>query len=196
MVSDAKLVTVELCPTPGTFAGPWDTLRATETFDEALVHLYHTHAEALVEMLWVFVGDRAEAEDLTQEAFVSLHRAWPRLDHSQNMGGYLRATAFNLARSGFRRRRVRARHQSPDGVDAASAEECAMLTGEQVEVVTALRSLSGRQRECVVLRYWDDLSDRDIAATLGLSVNSVKTHLRRGLANLEARLEDSGEVQP
>jgi RNA polymerase sigma-70 factor (sigma-E family) len=162
---------------------------ASETFEAALIELYHQHAGVLVQMLWVFVGDRAEAEDLTQEAFLRLQRAWTRLDQDQNLGGYLRATAFNLARSGFRRRRVRLRHLSPEARDVASAEDDAMLSDDQAEVLAAVRLLPGRQRQCVVLRYWDDLSDREIAATLGLSVNSVKTHLRRGLAKVEQRLE-------
>jgi RNA polymerase sigma-70 factor (sigma-E family) len=180
---------VELFPPSGTFVSAWENYdTATESFDQSLVGLYHEHAGTLVEMLWVFVGDRAEAEDLTQEAFVRLYRAWPRLDHNQNMGGYLRSTAFNLARSGFRRGRVRLRHLSPAAADASSAEDHAMLSDDQAQVIMAVRALSGRQRECVVLRYWDDLSDRDIASTLGLSVNSVKTHLRRGMAKLEQSL--------
>jgi DNA-directed RNA polymerase specialized sigma24 family protein len=143
VVSDAKLVAMELCPTPETFAPAWETFdrAATESFDEALINLYHDHAESLVEMLWVFVGDRAEAEDLTQEAFVRLHLAWPRLDHGQNVGGYLRATAFNLARSGFRRRRVRLRHPSPGSPDVASAEDDAMLSDDQERVIAAVRIL-------------------------------------------------------
>jgi RNA polymerase sigma-70 factor (sigma-E family) len=175
-VSDATVVAVEFFP-------------ASETFDEALVDLYREHAKPLVEMLWVFVGDRGEAEDLTQEAFVRLQRAWPRLSHHQNLGGYLRATAFNLARSGFRRRLVRRRHHSPAVVDGASAEEEAMLSDDQAQVAAAVRLLPARQRQCVILRYWDGLTDGEIAVTLGLSVNSVKTHLRRGLAALEERLE-------
>jgi RNA polymerase sigma-70 factor (sigma-E family) len=176
VVTDATVLAVDVFP-------------ATESFDDALVELYRTHAKALVEMLWVFVGDRAEAEDLAHEAFLRLHRAWGRLDHSRNMGGYLRATAFNLARSGFRRRLVALRHRDDTDQDAAPASDAVMLSEDQAEVVTAKRRLPARQRQCVVLRYWDDQSDGDIAAALGLSVNSVKTHLRRAMANLEKNLE-------
>ena len=167
-----------------------EELSGVEPFEEALVDLYRDHAKELVEMLWVFVGDKGTAEDIVQEAFLRLHRAWSRLDHTRSVPAYLRATAFNLARSGFRRRMVALRHRPAAPPNAASAEAGAILREDQQEVAQALRRLPARQRECVVLRYWADLSDREIAATLGLSPNSVKTHLRRGLATLEQRLEN------
>lgn len=165
-----------------------EELSGTEPFEAALVELYRDYAKELVEMLWVFVGDKATAEDIVQEAFLRLQRAWPRLDHTRPVATYLRTTAFNLARSGFRRRLVVLRHRPSAPAHAASAEAGVILREDQREVAEALRSLSARQRECVLLRYWADLADRDIAATLGLSPNSVKTHLRRGLAALEQRL--------
>src|SRR5947208_2990411 len=88
-----------------------EDLPGVEPFETALVDLYRDHAKELVEMLWVFVGDKGTAEDIVQEAFLRLHRAWPRLDHTRSLAGYLRATAFNLARSGFRRRLVALRHR-------------------------------------------------------------------------------------
>lgn len=162
-----------------------------EPFETTFIDLYRDHSKELVEMLWVFVGDKGTAEDIVQEAFLRLHRAWPRLDHTRSLAGYLRTTAFNVARSGFRRRLVARRHRPPAAAEAASAESGMMLREDQREVASALRGLSARQRECVVLRYWGDLSDREIAATLGVSANSVKTHLRRGLAALEQRLGES-----
>jgi RNA polymerase sigma-70 factor (sigma-E family) len=165
-------------------------LPAWGSFDDALVELYRTHAKALVEMLWVFVGDRAEAEDLCQEAFIRLHRAWRRIDHTANVGAYLRATAFNLARSGFRRRQVSRRVRLVPDTDAApGADEGVELRADQRDLLAALRRLPARQRECVVLRYWQDQTDAEIAATLGISPNSVKTHLRRAMVTLEQRLE-------
>jgi len=164
-------------------------LPGTGPFEIGLIDLYRDNAKELVEMVWVFVGDKATAEDIVQEAFLRLHRAWPRLDHTRSLAGYLRTTAFNLARSGFRRRLVALRHRPPAAPDAASAEAGVILREDQRQVALALRTLPARQRECVVLRYWAELSDKEIAATLGLSPNSVKTHLRRGLASLEHRLE-------
>lgn len=159
------------------------------SFDEALVDLYRAHAKGLVEMLWVFVGDRGEAEDLCQEAFIRLQGAWRRIDLSQNAGAYLRATAFNLARSGFRRRLVARRLQPVREPDGAAADEGVELRADQRRLLAALRRLPHRQRECVVLRYWQEQSDTEIAATLGISASSVKTHLRRAMERLEHDLE-------
>ena len=160
------------------------------SFDDALVDLYRTHAKALVEMLWVYTGDRGEAEDLCQEAFIRLQRSWRRIDPSRNAGPYLRATAFNLARSGFRRRLVAERlRTAPEPEGAAAADEGVELRVDQRQLLVALRRLPARQRECVVLRYWQDQSDTQIAATLGISANSVKTHLRRAMERLEHELE-------
>jgi len=165
-------------------------LPAFESFDDALTELYRLHAKRLVEMLWVFVGDRAEAEDLCQEAFIRLHRVWHRIDHSVDVGAYLRATAFNLARSGFRRRLVARRLRPvPDADAAPAADESVELRVDQRALLAALRRLPARQRECIVLRYWQDQTDADISATLGISPNSVKTHLRRAMATLEQHLE-------
>jgi RNA polymerase sigma-70 factor (sigma-E family) len=175
-VNPAMLVVVEPLPVP-------------ESFDDALVALYQEHAKELVEMLWVFVGDRGEAEDLCQEAFIRLHRAWGHINQSGNVGAYLRVTAFNLARSRLRRRLVAVRRQPRPEREAAPVDDRVVLREDQTEVVAAVRRLPRRQRECVVLRYWDELSDPEIAATLGLSVNSVKTHLRRAFAALERMLE-------
>lgn len=163
--------------------------RVVEPFSPGLVDLYRDYAGELLEMLWVFVGDKATAEDLVQESFIRLHRAWPRLDHAGAIRGYLRTTAFNLARSGFRRRLVALRHRPLGPTACDSPEVDIVLRENQREVATALRTLPPRQRQCVVLRYWTELGDQEIAAELGISVNSVKTHLRRGLAALEKRLE-------
>jgi RNA polymerase sigma-70 factor (sigma-E family) len=158
-------------------------------FDDALVDLYRTHAKALVDMLWVFVGDRGEAEDLCQEAFMRLQRSWRRIDPERNAGAYLRTTAFNLARSGFRRRVVAQRLRPGPEPESAAADEGVELRDDQRQLLDALRRLPARQRECVVLRYWEDQSDAEIAATLGISANSVKTHLRRAMERLEHDLE-------
>ena len=166
-----------------------EPVRAAEPFGPDLVDLYRDYAGDLLEMLWVYVGDKATAEDLVQESFIRLHRAWPRLDHSGSIRAYLRSIAFNLARSGFRRRVVALRHRPHRAFPADSAEMDVILREDQQEVATALRTLPDRQRQCVLLRYWIELGDQEIASELGISVNSVKTHLRRGLAALEAKLE-------
>ena len=161
-----------------------------EAFDDALVALYADHAKALVEMLWVFVGSRAEAEDLCHDAFVRLHRVWRRIDHGDNVGSYLRTTAFNLARSSLRRRSVvRRLAPPPDRQASPAADENVELRADQRTLLASIRRLPRRQRECIVLRYWQDLTEPQIATTLGISVSSVKTHLRRATQTLEQHLE-------
>lgn len=158
--------------------------------DEAIADLYRSHASWLLGLLEVFVGDRATAEDLAQEAFLRTYRAWPRLLDQERAAGYLRTTAVNLARSGFRRRLVAWKHRPSPPRDASGADEAVVLHDEQRVVVEALRSLPARQRQCLVLRYYGELSEAEIAATIGISANTVKTHTRRGLEALERILEE------
>jgi RNA polymerase sigma factor (sigma-70 family) len=122
------------------------------SFDDVLVELYRTHAKALVEMLWVFVGDRAEAEDLCQEAFMRLQRAWRRFDHTANVGAYLRATAFNLARSGFRRQRVVRRLRPVREPDGAAADEGVELRADQHQLLGACPFASASAWSCATGR--------------------------------------------
>ena len=157
--------------------------------NEAIVQLYREHAAWLLGLLEVFVGDRATAEDLAQEAFLRTYRAWSRIGDQDRAAGYLRTTALNLARSGFRRRVVALRHRGAPPRDHVGADEVVVLRDEQREVVDALRELPRRQWECLVLRFYGDLSEAEIASTLGISANTVKTHTRRGLEALELRLE-------
>jgi RNA polymerase sigma-70 factor (sigma-E family) len=168
--------------------GDPEAFGAAISADEALVDLYREHGSWLVGLLTVFVGDRVTAEDIAQEAFLRVYRAWPRLRDEDRAVGYLRTTALNLARSGFRRRLVALRHGAKTERDAAAADEAVILRDEQRAVIAALRGLPTRQRECLVLRFYGELSEAEIASAIGISASSVKTHTRRGLAALEERL--------
>ncbi|KRE55665.1 RNA polymerase subunit sigma [Phycicoccus sp. Soil748] len=137
-----------------------------------------------------FVDDRTAAEDLVQEAFIRLARASHRIRDEGRAAAYLRSIVINLARDHNRRGLVSLRHRPPAVLDEPSAEETASAQESRREVVEALRELPRRQRDCVVLRYYLDLGIEDIATTLGVSPNSVKTHLTRGLRSLAARLEE------
>ena len=150
--------------------------------------LFRAHARSLLGMITVFTGDRSTAEDVVQEAFARLHRAWPTLRDSDRAGAYLRATAFNLARSQGRRRSVveRLRWRRPE--EQRSAEDGAVLRDDQQAVLDAVGRLPGRQRECVLLRFYGELTEVGIAEALGISQSSVKVHLRRGMAALASSL--------
>lgn len=157
--------------------------------DEGLRILFEEHYRPMVRLACVLVDDRSVGEEIVQEAFVRVHGAWHRIRDFDAAPGYLRATVLNLARSRLRRRLVARKHEPARAVDATSAEEGAVLREDQREVLDALRSLPTRQRECLALRYYQDMSEAEIAQTLGISAGSVKTHTSRGLAALAATLE-------
>jgi RNA polymerase sigma-70 factor (sigma-E family) len=156
--------------------------------DEAMADLFNEHARSLVRLARLFVDDRSAAEDLVQEAFLRLHGSFDRIEHLDRAIAYLRSIVLNLARDHNRRGLVSLRHRLPEQRGPASVEDRIVMREDQREVFEALQSLPNRQRDCLTLRYYLNLSPPDIAATLSLSVNSVKTHLRRGLAALEISL--------
>jgi RNA polymerase sigma-70 factor (sigma-E family) len=153
--------------------------------------LYAEHAPSLVRMARLFVDDRNAAEDLVQEAFIRLARHAHRIEDPAKSAAYLRSIVLNLARDHNRRGLVSLRHRAPADVQQATAEDEVLLRDDQRHVIDALRELPLRQRDCVVLRYYFEAGIAEIAETLGISQNSVKTHLKRGLASLERRLGDS-----
>ena len=157
--------------------------------DALVTVLFREQGAALVRLARFFVDDSAAAEDLVQEAFIRLAHSAHRLREHDKAAAYLRAIVLNLARDHNRRGLVSLRHRPPADPLPASVEEVAAVHADQREVLEALRDLPRRQRDCLVLRYYLELSVADIAATLEVSTNSVKTHLQRGLRALEARLE-------
>ena len=157
--------------------------------DALVVALFRTEAARLVELARLFVDDRTAAEDLVQEAFIRLARNAHRIRDPDKAAAYLRSIVINLARDHNRRGLVSLRHRPPAAPDEPSAEETATREESRREVVAALRALPHRQRDCLALRYYLELSVDEIADALGLSPNSVKTHLKRGLRGLAATLE-------
>jgi RNA polymerase sigma-70 factor (sigma-E family) len=169
--------------------GPGVRVEAAVTDVDALVRaLYVEHAASLVRMARLFVDDRNAAEDLVQEAFIRLSRHGHRIEDERKSAAYLRSIVLNLARDHNRRGLVSLRHRAPADEVLATAEDEVILREDQQHVIDALRELPLRQRDCVVLRYYFDAGIQEIAETLSISQNSVKTHLKRGLATLERRL--------
>ena len=167
-------------------AAQWDA-------DEAVTQLYTVHYRSLVRMAALMLRDPAVAEEIVQDAFVGMHGKWRRLRDPDKALAYLRQSVVNGARSALRRRGVAEKHlarQSLPGT-AASAEYGALVSLERDDVVAALRSLPERQRETLVLRYYSDLSEADIAGAMGISRGAVKSHASRGMAALRATLERS-----
>ncbi|HVF06617.1 MAG TPA: SigE family RNA polymerase sigma factor, partial [Frankiaceae bacterium] len=157
--------------------------------DEAVTSLFRAHYAGLVRLAVLLVGDDAGAEDVVQDAFARLHRRWARLRDEEAAYGYLRASVVNGSRSRLRRLRVARRHHEPPATDAPSPEADAILREEHAEVRRALDLLPRRQREVLVLRFYANLAEADIADTLGISRGAVKSHAFRGIAALTRTLE-------
>jgi RNA polymerase sigma factor (sigma-70 family) len=158
--------------------------------DALVVSMFRQEGASLVRLARLFVDDRNAAEDLVQEAFIRLARSAGRIKDLDRAPAYLRSIVLNLARDHNRRGLMSLRQHLPFDEARASVEDEMDIREDQRRVLEALRDLPHRQRDCLVLRYYDELGIDEIAATLELSRNSVKTHLQRGLAALERRLGD------
>jgi RNA polymerase sigma-70 factor (sigma-E family) len=156
---------------------------------QALRELYVEHYTSLVRMACLLLDRKEAAEEVVQEAFVRLDRSWHRVQDPSALPAYLRSTVMNLARSRLRRRLVARNYPPNPSPDAPAADEAVVVREEQQQVIEALRSLPDRQRECLVLRYYQDLPEAEIASTLGISSGSVKTHIHRGMVALSRQLE-------
>ena len=167
---------------------------ATVDADALVVRLFDQEGRSLVRLARLFVDDRNAAEDLVQEAFIRLSRSAHRIDDRTRAPAYLRSIVLNLARDHNRRGLVSMRHRLPLRDAERGVEDEITVRDDQRQVLEALRELPNRQRACLVLRYYDDLGPDEIAGILGISRNSVKTHLQRGLAALESRLTEADDA--
>ncbi len=160
---------------------PWDA-------DSAVEQLFASHYRPLVRLAVLLVRDQGTAEEVVADSFVALHGRWRRLREPDKALAYLRQSVVNRARSALRHRAVVSRHPPEPPPDRAGADEDAVAAERRTQVLDALRRLPDRQREVLALRYYLDLSEAQIAETLGISRGSVKTHASRGAAALRPLL--------
>ncbi len=155
---------------------------ADRASDADIERLYRTQRLSMVRLALLLVDDRETAEDVAQDAFAALHRRWQSLHTEDAAIGYLRTCVVNGVRSVLRRRRTVRRQPQPreDLLYVDGADGHVLLAEEHREVIAAMRHLPARQREVIVLRYWSELTEPQIAATLGISVGSVKSSASRG----------------
>jgi RNA polymerase sigma factor (sigma-70 family) len=132
---------------------------ANQARDEALTRLFAEQYRSLLGLARLLVDDRGSAEEVVQDAFVRLHQAWPGLRDPAGAAGYLRSTVLNLARGRLRRRAVVRRHTKGPEPDVQPADDPAIRGEERRVVAAAVRTLPRRQRECLVLRFYLDLSE-------------------------------------
>ena len=173
MVADNALVSIP---------AEWDA-------DRAVTALYAEHYRSLVRLAVLLVRDMATAEEVVQDSFVAMHGGWRRLRDSDKALSYLRQSVVNRSRSVLRHRVVVDRNAPKPAPDMPSAEQGAIALLERSAVVAALRTLPSRQREALVLRYYGDLSEAQIATTMGISRGAVKSHTARAMSALRVVLE-------
>jgi RNA polymerase sigma-70 factor (sigma-E family) len=150
--------------------------------------LHREHYGRLVRLAVLLVDRPETAEEIVQDAFVRLHRSLDRVA-VEKRPEYLRSIVMNLARSRLRHRSVVRRHVEPVADRAPAADAHAHVHDDRIAVVAALRQLPRRQRECLVLRFYEDLSVPQIASSLGIAEGSVKSHLFRATQAMAQKLE-------
>lgn len=137
---------------------------------------------------YLLTGDREEAKDAVQAALVRVYLAWPRIQRRDAVEAYTRKVLLREVLSWRRRRRLLLVPMAV--LPEVPARDAIERIGEHDDVVASVLQLPPRQRAVVVLRYYDDLSEAQTAAALGITVGAVKTHASRGLARLRALLAD------
>jgi RNA polymerase sigma-70 factor (sigma-E family) len=157
--------------------------------DRAVTAIYSEHYRSLVRLAAFLVRDNATAEEVVQDSFVAMHGAWRRLRDTDKALSYLRQSVVNRSRSVLRHRIVVDKNTPKPPPDMPSAEHGAIIQLERSAVVTALRSLPERQREALVLRYYGDMSEAQIASMMGISRGAVKSHTARAMSALRTVLE-------
>ena len=164
---------------PSTSSSSWDIV----------TEIYDGEYKSLVRLAVLLVHDVPTAEEVVQDAFEAMHTALRRLRDSDKALSYLRQAVVNKSRSVLRHRTVVDKNAPKPAPDEPSAEHAAMALIERTAVVAALRALPERQREAIVLRYYADFSEADIAAAMGISRGAVKSHTARGMTALRSILE-------
>ncbi len=143
----------------------------------------------LVPVLHLVTGDRQHAEDLAQDAFVQAHRHWAEIEQYDEPAAWVRRVALNATKNRWRRQQRE--HAALSRLPAVAAEPGPEIP--DAELWQAVRALPHQQQWAIALYYVDDLPIAQIAAALGCSQGSVKTHLARARATLAARLAEGGD---
>lgn len=161
---------------------------------QAVTALYQAHAVGLIRLAVVMLGDRGAAEDVVQEAFCGLYRRWQHLSDHASALAYVRSSVLNGCRTVLRhrsRRQASGTAGSGSWETAESAETSVLVSEEHREVLAALRRLPDRQREALVLRFYLELAEPEIARSMGISQGTVKSTTSRALAALGRLVQEA-----
>jgi RNA polymerase sigma-70 factor (sigma-E family) len=161
---------------------------ASEPDPRALAELYTRHVPAAMRLAYLLTGDRVQAEDLTHEAFVRCIGRFAHLRTREAFHAYLRRAIVNLHMSGGRRSMLERSWLRREGARQGAVTASMPDVGAQIDLWRALATLPARQRAALVLRYYEDLSERDTAVALGCSLPAVKSLVARGSDALRAEI--------
>jgi RNA polymerase sigma-70 factor (ECF subfamily) len=171
-------VTIEMLTTRADMTGP---MAATEPFEA----FYRREFRAVVGLAYVLSGSRSGAEELAQDAFAAAYREWARVGGLDKPEAWVRRAVANRSVSRFRRLAAESRALARLGHPTQVTE----MASESAHVWSEVRRLPHRQAQAIALRYLLDLPVADVADALGCSVETARTHLRRGRATLAERME-------
>lgn len=155
-----------------------ETRSGCESASRAVTALYLAHYRPLVRLAALLVPDLASAEEIVQDAFVAVHSAWRKLPDADHALSYLRRSVVDRSRS-VRRHQVVA--EAGWGQEAGGEPERSAF-------ISALWTLPARQREVVVLRYFADLPETQVAAATGITQDAVRDHAVQAMSSLRAEL--------
>jgi len=165
-----------------------DGRTVVEPDGSTMAELYTRYVPSGIRLAYLLTGDRHQAEDLAHEAFVRCVGRFQHLRAHTAFDAYLRRAIVNLHTSGLRRRRTEREWLRREGPRAAAAVTMQRDVGAREDLWEALSTLPSRQRAALVLRYYEDLSERDAAEALGCSLSALKALVARGSDALRASL--------
>ena len=148
---------------------------------------YESEGKRVRELAMFLVGDRDLAADLAQEAFLRAYRSWGRI-RRKDPGPYVRRALINLCKNTYRKRSVEKR---PWAVPPVRSDVGPPNVPETLRIADALRALSPMRRACVLLRYYEDMSDEQISVLLDRPLGTVKSDIRRSLKQLKPLLDEA-----
>jgi len=152
--------------------------------------LFDRHYRSLRGLAFVMLGDAARAEEIVMEAYLKAFSGWTRIAHLDHPHAYLRQVVVNLCRSKFRREKIELRVNAV--VHHSTQSEWQPESEIRMDLWAAVRKLPERQRACVVLRYLEDMTEREIADALECSIGTVKSQLFKARTKLERELGMDG----
>lgn len=166
--------------------------------DESVARLFDEHYRGLCRLAGLLLSDSAAAEEIVQEAFLRTFSSWWRVRHPERAQWYLRTSVVNLCRSKLRRRysEDRGNRVTWYDEDRRSVTDATDLSDDAAMLVELVRQLPPRQREAVVLRYYEDLPEAEIARVLGCAIGTIKSQLSKARATLAVAMEALSEDGP